>query len=92
MVPGTNWILSLVVQPPRGLWQIVDRSGKVADRVVNGCTCGGIAATDAVWLARAGDGLEESVVRIAIDRANGRFAARQDTMAHGVFTGVLAHR
>jgi hypothetical protein len=26
------------------------------------------------------------VVRIAIDRANGHFAARQDTMAHGVFT------
>ena len=86
VVPGTNWILSLVVQPPRGLWQIVDRSGKVADKVVNGCTCGGIAATDAVWLARAGDGLEESVVRIAIDPTNGRFAARQDTMAHGVFT------
>ena len=86
VVPGTNWILSLVVQPPRGLWQIVDRSGKVADHVINACTCGGIAATDAVWLARAGDGLEESVVRIAIDRTNGHFAARQDTMAHGVFS------
>jgi Protein kinase domain/WD40-like Beta Propeller Repeat len=86
VVPGTSWILTLVIQPPRGLWQIVDRSGKLADRVVNACTCGGIAATDAVWLARAGDGLEESVVRIAIDRSNGRFAARQDTMAHGVFT------
>ena len=86
VVPGTSWILSLVIQPPHGLWQIVDRSGKVADRVVNACTCGGIAATDAVWLARAGDGLEESVVRIAIDRASGKFAVRQDTMTHGVFT------
>ena len=86
VVPGTSWILSLVIQPPHGLWQIVDRSGKVADHVVNACTCGGIAATDAVWLARAGNGLEESVVRIAIDRANGHFAARQDTMTHGVFT------
>ena len=86
VVPGTNWILTLIIQPPHGLWQIVDRSGTVADQVVNACTCGGIAATDAVWLARAGDGLEESVVRIAIDRANGRFAARQDTMTHGVFT------
>jgi hypothetical protein len=86
VVPGTQWILSLVVQPPHGLWQIVDRSGKVVDHVVNACTCGGIAATDAVWLARAGDGLEESVVRIAIDRSNGHFAARQDTMTHGVFT------
>jgi hypothetical protein len=86
VVPGTTWILTLVIQPPHGLWQIVDRSGKGADHVVNACTCGGIAATDAVWLARAGDGLEESVVRIAIDRSNGKFAARQDTMAHGVFT------
>jgi hypothetical protein len=86
VVPGTSWILSLVIQPPHGLWQIVDRSGKVADHVVNACTCGGLAATDAVWLARAGDGLEESVVRIAIDRTNGHFAARQDTMTHGVFT------
>ncbi|HEX7121189.1 MAG TPA: protein kinase, partial [Gemmatimonadaceae bacterium] len=86
VVPGTSWILTLVIQPPHGLWQIVDRSGKVADRVVNACTCGGIAATDAVWLARAGDGLEESVVRIAIDRASGKFAVRQDTMTHGVFT------
>jgi hypothetical protein len=86
VVPGTNWILSLVIQPPRGLWQIVDRSGKVADKVVNACTCGGIAATDAVWLARAGEGFDEAVVRIAIDRATGRFAARQDTMTHGTFS------
>jgi hypothetical protein len=86
VVPGTNWILSLVIQPPRGLWQIVDRSGKVADKVINACTCGGLAATDAVWLARAGEGFEESVVRIAIDRGSGRFATRQDTMTHGVFT------
>jgi hypothetical protein len=86
VVPGTNWILTLVPQPPHGLWQMIDRSGKVADHVVNACTCGGIAATDAVWLARAGDGLEESVVRIAIDRSNGHFSARQDTMTRAVFT------
>jgi hypothetical protein len=85
VVPGTSWILSLVIQAPRGLWQIVDRNGKVADKVINACTCGGIAATDAVWLARAGAGFE-SVVRIAIDRESGRFAARQDTMTHGLFT------
>src|SRR3982751_1530202 len=48
VVPGTSWILTLVVQPPHGLWQIVDRSGKVADHVVNACTCCGIAATDTV--------------------------------------------
>ena len=86
VVPGTSWILTLIIQSPHGLWQVVDRAGKVADRVVNACTCGGIATSDAVWLARAGDGLEESVVRIAIDRSNGRLSTKQDTMAHGLFT------
>ncbi|MDB4909131.1 MAG: hypothetical protein JWO05_3915 [Gemmatimonadetes bacterium] len=85
-VPGTNWIVTLVVQPPKGLWQVMDRSGKVVDHVVNACTCGGVATSDAVWLSRAGDGLEESVVRIGLDRANGHLATRQDTMAHGLFT------
>ena len=85
-VPGTTWILSLVLQQPHGLWQIIDRSGKVADHVVNACTCGGLATSDAVWLARAGEGVEEAVVRIGIDRANGHLAARQDTMARGVFS------
>ena len=51
-VPGTQWILSLVIQAPHGLWQVMDRSGKVVDHVVNACTCGGIATADAVWLAR----------------------------------------
>ena len=85
-VPGTTWILSLVLQQPHGLWQIIDRAGKVADHVVNACTCGGVATSDAVWLSRAGEGVEEAVVRIGIDRANGHLAARQDTMARGVFT------
>jgi hypothetical protein len=85
-VPGTNWIVTLIVQQPHGLWQVIDRSGKVADRVVNACTCGGSATRDAVWLARAGSGHDESIVRIALDRATGHLAARQDTMATGLFT------
>lgn len=85
-VPGTNWILTLVIQSPHGLWQMIDRSGKVADRVVNACTCGGLATSDAVWLARAGDAEGESIVRIGIDRNTGKFAARQDTMVTGLFS------
>lgn len=85
-VPGTNWIVTLVLQAPHGLWQIIDRTGKVADHVVNACTCGGTATSDAVWLARAGDGTGESIVRIALDRTNGHLATRQDTMVTGLFT------
>ena len=51
-VPGTGWILTLVVQRPHGLWQVVDRGGQVADRVVNDCACGGVGTADAVWLHR----------------------------------------
>jgi hypothetical protein len=86
VVPGTNWIITLVLQQPHGLWQVIDRTGKVADHVVNACTCGGLATADAVWLARAGGGTGESIVRIAIDRATGHLATRQDTMATGLFT------
>ena len=85
-VPGTNWIVTLVLQAPHGLWQVMDRSGKVADHVVNACTCGGIATRDAVWLARAGDGLGEAIVRIGLDPKNGRLATQQDTMVTGLFT------
>jgi hypothetical protein len=87
VVPGTRWILTLVVQRPNGLWQVIDRGGNVADRVVNACSCGGVATSDAVWLTREeNDPTQEAVVRIAIDRASGKLAARQDTMARGLFT------
>ena len=85
-MPGTGWIVSLVLQQPHGLWQVTSRSGAVADQVVNACTCGGIATRDAVWLSRAGDGLGESIVRIALDPTTGKLATRQDTMVTALFT------
>jgi hypothetical protein len=88
VVPGTQWIVTLVVRRPMGLWQVMDRGGRVADRVLNGCSCGGIATGDAVWLTRQEDSPEQAVVRIALDRATGKLAARQDTMAQGLFTAV----
>ncbi len=87
-IPGTRWILSLIIQAPHGLWQVIGRDGTVADRVVNQCTCGGIGSVDAVWLDRAGDAVGESLVRIAIDPATGHLAAQQDTMVTGIFTNV----
>jgi hypothetical protein len=88
VVPGTQWILTLVIQAPHGLWQVIDRSGKVIDHVVNACTCGGIATRDAVWLDRAGDAVGESIVRISLDRKTGKLGTRQDTMITGLFTNV----
>ncbi|HWG52885.1 MAG TPA: protein kinase [Gemmatimonadaceae bacterium] len=87
-IPGTRWILALIVQAPHGLWQVIDRDGKVADHVVNQCTCGGIGTVDAVWLDRAGDAAGESLVRIAIDPATGHLSTKQDTMVTGMFTNV----
>ncbi|MEO6208998.1 MAG: protein kinase [Gemmatimonadaceae bacterium] len=86
-MPGTSWIVTLILQQPHGLWQIIDRAGKVADHVVNACTCGGVATRDAVWLQRLGNGTGESIVRIAVDPATGHLATRQDTMVTGLFTG-----
>jgi hypothetical protein len=86
VVPGTGWIVTLVLQQPHGLWQVIDRAGHVADHVVNACTCGGEATKDAVWLSRAGNGIGESIVRIGIDRETGHLATRQDTMVTALFS------
>ena len=85
-MPGTGWIVTMILQQPHGLWEVIDRSGKVIDHVVNACTCGGVATRDAMWVSRAGDGVGESIVRIAIDPLTGMLATRQDTMVTGLFT------
>jgi hypothetical protein len=87
-IPSSRWILTLIVQQPHGLWQVIDRTGKVADHVVNACTCGGLGSVDAVWLDRAGDAAGESIVRIGIDRATGHLSTVQDTMTTALFTNV----
>jgi hypothetical protein len=85
-VAGTNWIVAAIYQQPHGFWQVIDRSGTVADHVVNDCTCGGLATYDAIWLSRAGHGDGETIVRLGFDRATGKLSARQDTMFTGLFT------
>jgi Tol biopolymer transport system component len=82
--PGGRWIVALVVQGSRGLWQVFDRSGTVADRVVNSCTCAGRITHDALWLTRSGQG-GESIVRIGLDPATGKLAQAQDTLLSGNF-------
>jgi hypothetical protein len=56
--------------------------------VVNSCTCGGVASSDAVWMARAGPTNSEAVVRVAIDGATGKYAAKQDTVYSGRFSAI----
>ncbi|MFN8652193.1 MAG: protein kinase [Gemmatimonadales bacterium] len=82
--PNGKWIVALVVQNGRGLWQVFDRQGKVADRVVNSCTCAGRITNDALWLTRSGIGFE-SIVRISLDPATGKLATQQDTLLSGKF-------
>jgi hypothetical protein len=82
--PGGKWIVALIVQKGRGFWQVFDRSGKVADQVLNSCTCPGRITADALWLTRSGTGFE-SIVRLAIDPATGKLATRQDTLLSGGF-------
>ncbi|MEO8140120.1 MAG: protein kinase, partial [Gemmatimonadota bacterium] len=84
VMPGGRWIVALVVQAGRGLWQVFDRSGKVADHVLNSCTCPGRITSDALWLTRSGNGFE-SIVRLGIDPVTGRLATRQDTLLSGSF-------
>jgi hypothetical protein len=82
--PGGRWIVALVIQGSRGLWQVLDRNGTVADRVVNSCTCPGRITHDALWLTRSGAGVE-SIVRLDLDPATGKLAQRQDTLLSGNF-------
>jgi serine/threonine protein kinase len=87
-VPGTSRIVAMVLQAPRGLWQVLDRNGKVTDKLLNACTCGGMASSDAIWMTRAGPTAAEAVVRVALDPATGRLASHQDTIYSGRFSGL----
>jgi hypothetical protein len=86
VTPNGRWMIPLVVQDGRGLWQVVSREGKVTDRVLNSCTCPGLATTDALWVERAGGGTA-AIVRLALDQGSGKLAERQDTVFSGAFNG-----
>ena len=87
-IPGSSRFVALVIQSPRGLWQVLDRKGMVTDKLLNSCTCGGAASHDALWMTRAGSTVAEAVVRVAIDTATGKFAAHQDTIYSGRFSNL----
>jgi tRNA A-37 threonylcarbamoyl transferase component Bud32 len=87
-VPGTTRIVAMVIQPPHGLWQVFERSGKITDKLLNSCTCGAAASRDALWMTRAGPTAAEAVVRVALDSATGKLATHQDTIYSGRFTNL----
>jgi hypothetical protein len=87
-IPGSTRIVAQIIQGRGALWQVVERNGKVLDRLVNSCTCGGVASHDAIWMTRAGPTVAEAVVRVAVDPSSGRFGSRQDTVYTGRFSNV----
>ena len=91
-IPGTTRIVAQIIQGSGALWQVVERNGKVIDRLVNSCTCGAAASNDALWMTRAGPTVAEAVVRVGVDPASGRFAPRQDTVYSGRFSNVSVTR
>jgi tRNA A-37 threonylcarbamoyl transferase component Bud32 len=87
-IPGTSRLVALVIQAPRGLWQVLERNGTVTDKLLNSCTCGAAASRDALWMTRAGPTAAEAVVRVALDPATGKFASHQDTIYSGRFSNL----
>jgi hypothetical protein len=86
VVPGTPWIIALILKDGHGSWQVLDRHGRIVDHVVNRCTCPGRASSDALWFQRSGSTASEAIMRTGVDRATGHFASRQDTVYYGIFT------
>ena len=77
VVPGTRWILVEVKQAHGGRWAVLDRHGVVASHLISSFNIlAGQEADNALWLVVTG----ESVARIPIDPATGRFADRWDTL------------
>lgn len=85
-IPGSPYFVALVTRPPRGWWQVFDRTGRLVDHVENACVCGGHASSHALWLSRPGGPAGEMLVRIAFDPSTGHIGTRQDTILHEAST------
>ena len=83
---GSPYFIALVDRPPRGWWQVFDRTGRLVDHVENACICGGHASDDALWLSRPAGPDGKAVVRLAFDRSSGHLSAQQDTIIKGLFS------
>lgn len=84
-VPGTRFFVMAVRGANAQTWYVMDRQGRVADRVENACTCAGVASTDALWLSKDAGADGYALFRIPIDPSSGRIGTRQDTVLTGHF-------
>jgi hypothetical protein len=82
--PATGWIVTLFRQAGHDVSQVMDRYGKVADRVVGSRTAWFQATSGALWLMRSGP-VSEAIVRMALDPASGRLSPREDIVFSGSF-------
>ena len=86
VVPGDRWIAAATVQGQHVLWQVMDRRGRVASRLVNTSPFAG-ASRDALWMAEGTSDITHAVVRHELRPGSGRLAAHGDTVLTGLATG-----
>jgi len=82
--PGGRWIVVELEQAAHGVWQVMDRSGKVASRWSGSSFSSGMLTRDALWRASDAAGGDGAViVRQAFDEASGQLGAKADTVLSG---------
>jgi len=93
VVPGTPWLVSAVFQAGSTLYQVMDRRGRIADRVLiaGEANVSGRASRDALWLPQGGVGpwgmaSYGRVIRVGLDTATGRLTRHQDTAYTGTYS------
>ena len=84
-LPRTSWIVSGVPQATGFLFQILDRHGRVADRLLDPCVTQFEVSGDALWIECGALDAGATVRRVAVNAATGRLSVHHDT----VYTGPL---
>ena len=84
-VPRARWILTSVLQGQHALWQVMDRKGRVTDRVLN-TSAYADASRDAIWFEQQGADGSVTVIRTSFDPAHGRLGSSGDTVITGMMT------
>jgi len=81
-IPGTRWIMIGVFQRGGVLFQVADRHGRVADRLLEPCVHWYEVSEDALWIKCA-----DAIVRVAFDASTGQLSTRRDTVYSGPLAG-----
>jgi hypothetical protein len=82
-IPGTRWIMIGVNQGNGyNLFQVADRRGRVADRLLEPCVIWWEVSEDALWFT-----CTDAIVRVAFDASTGQLSTRRDTVYTGPVDG-----